>query len=164
MPSEARQIVIDWLKEYLNPKCHETVIDIGCGNWGYPEELLGRDITKVDIIDRPDIIKWDIQHATLKPKNLLSKYDWVICNQVLEHLLLPVDTIYNLIDLTSKNLIITTPFNFELHGNNDYYRFTAEFFRRVLGSAGLDNAKIKMIGGTNLKPIMVCVYARINDC
>jgi SAM-dependent methyltransferase len=73
-----------------------------------------------------------------------GRFDVVICEQVLEHVVDPWGAAANLRDLTvpGGHLIVSTPFLIKVHeiplvGMNDYWRFTARGLRALLESAGL---------------------------
>jgi SAM-dependent methyltransferase len=73
-----------------------------------------------------------------------ARFDVVICEQVLEHVIDPWGAAANLRELTvpGGHVIVSTPFLIKVHelllfGMHDYWRFTPRGLRLLLESAGL---------------------------
>jgi SAM-dependent methyltransferase len=73
------------------------------------------------------------------------RFDVVICEQVIEHVIDPCAAVRNLRDLCAPGgrVIVSTPFLVRVHelpmyGLRDYWRFTPRGLARLLESAGLD--------------------------
>jgi SAM-dependent methyltransferase len=74
-----------------------------------------------------------------------GRFDVVICEQVLEHVVDPCGAAANLRDLTvpGGHVIVSTPFLIKVHelaifAMHDYWRFTPRGLRTLLESAGLE--------------------------
>lgn len=64
-----------------------------------------------------------------------NMFDILICTEVLEHTKNPIDAIYELTRMLKPNgfLILSTPFNFRIHGPlPDNFRFTEWFYKDIL--------------------------------
>jgi SAM-dependent methyltransferase len=79
------------------------------------------------------------------PITVPDRFDVVICEQVLEHVVDPWGAAANLRELTvpGGHVIVSTPFLIKVHeialvGMHDYWRFTARGLRSLLERAGLE--------------------------
>jgi SAM-dependent methyltransferase len=79
------------------------------------------------------------------PITISERYDVVICEQVLEHVVDPFLASQHLFDLCRPDghVIVSTPFlikqhELPLYGMLDYWRFTPRGLRTLLGRAGLE--------------------------
>lgn len=87
------------------------------------------------------------------PVGDLDRFDVVICEQVLEHVIDPWGAAANLRELTvpGGHVIVSTPFLIKVHelllyGMRDYWRFTPNGLRTLLGSAGLEVITVETWG------------------
>lgn len=129
------------------------VLDVGGGSWGYPRELLaGRcDYTATDCFEHPNIdVVSDIHRLTerFEPES----FDFVICTDVFEHIPRPWVAARELHAVLKPGgkLLLTTPFNFHLHGNEvvrDFWRISADGLRQLfLEEAGFAAVEITPVG------------------
>jgi SAM-dependent methyltransferase len=79
------------------------------------------------------------------PVEIAERFDVVICEQVLEHVIAPGAAASNLRELAKPggHVVVSTPFLVRVHelpayGMNDYWRFTPRGLRLLLESAGLE--------------------------
>lgn len=132
---------------------HGRVLDVGVGTWEYPRQLLQDvcDYTATDCFEHPNVdIVSDIHGLTevFAP----DSYDFVICTDVFEHIPRPWIAIRQLYAVLKPGgtLLLTTPFNFHLHGNEvvkDYGRLSADGLRLLLlEEAGFQEAVITPLG------------------
>lgn len=155
--TEDRRIVIEWLSEVLRPESTESIADVGCGKWEWPEEFLKRSITKFDYRKIPGIVQWNIEAPP--SSRWVGQFDWVMLTQVLEHVFRPIEAVKNVLSLSCKHLLISAPFIYPLHGEPDIYRFTKTFFERVFSECkGLAKVETKYLGGTQDLPKQVVVH------
>jgi len=128
--TEDRSLVIAWLTKTFCPKVNETIADVGCGEWRWPEDFVKRPIVKFDCRgDLPGVIKWDI--LSVPDQKWVGRFDWVLLTQVLEHVFRPIEAVKNVLALSRKHLLISVPFVYPLHGEPDIYRFAPTFFKLV---------------------------------
>jgi SAM-dependent methyltransferase len=85
------------------------------------------------------------QFDVCAPVTVPDRFDVVICEQVLEHVVDPWRAAANLRELTvpGGHVIVSTPFLIKVHeialvGMHDYWRFTARGLRILLEKAGLE--------------------------
>ena len=100
---------------------------------GAKEFFVKSCIKTLDINPSPNV---DIVMNLCNPyQSIQDKFDIVICTEVLEHTLKPfkaIDTIYNLLNHNGI-LLMSTPFNFRIHGPlPDCWRFTEHGIRALL--------------------------------
>jgi len=118
------------------------VLDVGVGTWTYPRQLLGKvcEYTATDCFEHPNVdVVSDIHRLSdvFQP----ASYDFVLCTDVLEHIPRPWQAIRQLAKVLKPDgiLLMTTPFNFHLHGNQntkDYWRLSADGLRVLLSEFG----------------------------
>lgn len=80
---------------------------------------------------------------------LVERFDVVICEQVLEHVVDPVRAIHNLACMCCPGgfVVVSTPFLVRLHEMpNDYWRFTPGGLRVLLEGAGLEIERLSAWG------------------
>jgi 2-polyprenyl-3-methyl-5-hydroxy-6-metoxy-1,4-benzoquinol methylase len=103
------------------------VLDVGAGTWTYPRQMLqeqdGVQYISTDCFEHPNIdVVSDIHHLTdiFEPES----FDFLICTDVLEHISRPWVAVRQLHAVLKSGgiLLLTTPFNFHLHGSQDYWR------------------------------------------
>jgi SAM-dependent methyltransferase len=78
---------------------------------------------------------------TEPPRDLPGPFDVVICEQVLEHVVDPWKAVRTLYALTRPGgtVIVDTPFLIRMHTEpGDYWRFSPEALRLLLGQAGFE--------------------------
>ena len=79
-----------------------------------------------------------------------ANYDVVVCNQVLEHIDRPAQALAEIRRVLRPGgaAIIGTPFYYYLHGvPDDYFRYTDQGLRVILGDAGFDVEEVHPYGG-----------------
>ncbi|MBN1977600.1 MAG: class I SAM-dependent methyltransferase [Anaerolineae bacterium] len=132
---------------------HGRVLDVGVGTWPYPRQLLRErcEYIATDCFEHPNIdVVSDIQHLTEVFHR--ESFDFVICTDVLEHIPHPWEAVRELYAVLKPGgvLLLTTPFNFHLHGNEqvrDYWRISDDGLRMLLQEvAGFERVEITPIG------------------
>lgn len=135
------------------PLLHGKVLDVGVGTWTYPRQLLQDvcDYTATDCFADPNVdVVSDIH--TLSEVFAANSFDFVLCTDVFEHIPRPWLAACQLYTVLKPGgtLLLTTPFNFHLHGNamvRDYWRMTADGLRQLLqNEAGFREVEITPIG------------------
>jgi SAM-dependent methyltransferase len=126
------------------------ILDLGCGDWMFNKYLLaGENYTRADFYRTAtaDIIT-DIMDMKEIESNI---YDTIICTDVLEHVANPFRATEEIGRIIKKGglLLLTTPFNFWLHGEpfepgKDYWRFTDQSLHFLL--QGWEKAEIAFAG------------------
>jgi 2-polyprenyl-3-methyl-5-hydroxy-6-metoxy-1,4-benzoquinol methylase len=126
------------------------VLDVGAGTWSYARELFQDrcEYIATDCFEHPNIdIISDIHHLTAQ--FTAQSFDFVICTDVLEHIPYPwiaVKELYAVLK-AGGTLLLTTPFNFHLHTEYDYWRISADGLRLLLEEvAGFDHVEITLVG------------------
>lgn len=138
---EATSGQTQWQRVTLNAAVSRHIDSLG------PERLRGAEISGDAQASRP----W--RHFTslnfpdfdlCAPLNGHERFDVVICEQVIEHVVDPVKAAENLRGLCAPggHVIVSTPFLIRVHelpmyGMGDYWRFTPRGLRTLLERAGL---------------------------
>jgi SAM-dependent methyltransferase len=139
---EARSGADQWQRVTLNAAVSRHLDSLG------PASLTAAEISGAGQAGKPwrrftalDHPEFDLC-APLAPGH--ERYDVVICEQVLEHVVDPVRAAANLRGLCSPggHVIVSTPFMVRVHelpmyGMGDYWRFTPRGLRTLLEHAGL---------------------------
>ena len=114
----------------------------------FPEaEYIGVDMQKgngVDVVE--DCINYCYYNE--------NEYDLILCLDMLEHAKEPFEIIESAKQCLKGNgvLLVTSVFNFKIHEYpNDYWRFTPECFKMLLGN----NSRVYKIG-SELNPHTIC--------
>jgi len=138
--SLSRNQINQWLKTI--DITDKTVLDIGAGpkkKWtrkiakGNPKEYKTADVDNTFECD----YVFDL-NATIPN----MKCDIVFCIETLEHCWNPVKAVENLHLLTKEVCYIATPFINPHHDKWDYFRFTGEWYEKVLTKIGFKKVKI----------------------
>ncbi len=124
--------------ESWSPHIKGRVLDVGGGTWRIPRELLAGkcEYLVVDKLEHPNVdINADIHHLTDRFEP--NSFDWLLCLDVFEHVANPADVAEQLhaVLKPGAKLLLTTPFNFHLHGVEhfpDLWRITEQGLRRIL--------------------------------
>jgi SAM-dependent methyltransferase len=117
-----------------------------------PETLDAVEISGRNHADRPwkSYVTYDFPEFDLcNPPPQLPRFDVVLCEQVLEHVVDPWRAIRTLHDLARAggHVVITTPFLFRLHNDpEDFWRFTPDGMKVLVRSAGLEVLKVDTWG------------------
>lgn len=115
---------------FLESRTWGDVLDIGSKDARYKQYTGHKTFTTLDIEPKfhPDIVG-NIEFFTSP-----IKYDTITCFQVLEHVKNPEAAIKSMYDLLKPNgrLILTTPFIFQVHGTEDFWRWTEHGLRMML--------------------------------
>jgi SAM-dependent methyltransferase len=103
----------------------------------------------------------DICHPN--PQIVSSKYDLIVCTEVLEHTLQPFDAIREMRRMLKPGgiLALTTPFNFRIHGPlPDCWRFTVHGLKALLRD--FDDVQVGELQtpGRDLMPVHYTAMAR----
>lgn len=140
--SIVRAQIIDFLRQQ-SPGIHGKTLDVGVGTWTFDRELLADhcDYHTTDCFEHPNVeVISDIHHLTdVFPRN---EFDCLICTDVLEHVQNPWQAVGELWAVLKPGgkLLLTTPFNYPLHGYkptpesvvHDFWRFTEAGLRELL--------------------------------
>jgi SAM-dependent methyltransferase len=136
------KLTLPIIKKYI----HGNLIDLGCGDMPYREELLPlvREYHSLDYFPRSDDLTYigDIQNMT----NVLSgMYDAAICLEVLEHIpdpFLATKETFRIL-VPGGYFILTVPHLSRLHDlPHDYYRYTRYGLEYILKSSGFEIVEI----------------------
>lgn len=93
----------------------------------------------------PNIISIDLE----KPFNLKSRYDSIVCLNVMEHVFHARELLHSISSHLSKDgkAIIATPFLFPLHPSpHDYWRFSPEAYRQLASRTNLQVETVYFLG------------------
>jgi SAM-dependent methyltransferase len=77
---------------------------------------------------------------------LPERFDFVVADQVLEHVIRPVDAVRNMATMLNDGgyVVIATPFLFRVHGRPyDYFRWTPPGLRQMLIDGGFPDSDIE---------------------
>ena len=139
--------------ERWKPHIHGRLLDVGVGGWEYPRRLLESvcDYTTTDCLKYPGVDEVSDIH---KLTEVFGEeiYDFVICIDVLEHIQQPWIAVRQLWSVLKPGgtLLLSTPFNFHLHGNAntpDFWRLSADGLAFLLShEAGFLKVNITSIG------------------
>ena len=113
--------------------CTGTILDMGCGDALIASKLceMGLNVTGVDLNERAielgkekckDFIeagKMNLQVMSIFKLNKARKFDYVLCNEVIEHITEPERCVKRIFVLMKKFSIITTP-NSKHHTIGEY--------------------------------------------
>lgn len=106
-------------KSIKNFETSGKTLEIGSGKrWKYKQESITQNL---DPESEADIIE-DARKTSFKK----DEFDYILCIEVLEHTETPqelIDEIHRILKKGGK-VLLTTPFNFEIHADNDFYRYT----------------------------------------
>jgi SAM-dependent methyltransferase len=92
-----------------------------------------------------------------------ARFDFIVCTEVLEHVLQPFDAVRELRRLLMPGglLFVTTPYNFRIHGPlPDCWRFTEHGLRALLGQFEILELRALETPGRDLMPIQYTTVAR----
>ncbi|PIT90996.1 hypothetical protein COU17_02765 [Candidatus Kaiserbacteria bacterium CG10_big_fil_rev_8_21_14_0_10_49_17] len=136
-----RKINYDFLKSLT---ISGKVLDLGCGRKEFMH-LYGDTVTTVDIDPayEPDIVA-DLN----EPLTFSGQYDWVILNNVLEHIYDArrlIKESHGLLTAGGK-LVILVPFMIKIHQDIDHHRYTNQSLERMLREAGFSEVSISPEG------------------
>lgn len=98
-----------------------------------------------------------------RPGALSRRFDVVICDQVLEHVVDPCLAARTLADLCEPggHVIIGVPFLIKIHpAPNDYWRFTPDGLRLLVEQAGLDPIDVRGWGNRHCVNANFLVWAK----
>jgi SAM-dependent methyltransferase len=136
-----------------NTKIQGNVLDIGAGTWEYPRKTLQYHCRymSVDNFQHPNVdLICDIHH--LDQQLDTSSWDFILCFDVLEHVLKPSEVVQQAWNLLKPGgiILVTTPFFYSIHSNSqtpDYWRISPEALRiLLLELAGFSQVDIQSIG------------------
>lgn len=127
------------------------VLDLGGNRIGkrglFDIEKFGLDITYANLSSakKPDVVS-DAAKLPFKP----DTFDYVICSELLEHVMDPVSVIHEIhYGLKKRGIVlICVPFSVAIHGDpSDYGRYTNFFWEDILSSCGFGEILIENQGG-----------------
>lgn len=121
----------------------KTVLDIGAG----PKEkwALNKVKGKPKLYSTADADStFDCDHIIDLNESLsiVPTFDVVFCIECLEHTWNPIKAIENLSLMTKETLYLSTPFINPHHDKWDYFRFTGEWYEKILPMYGFKKVKI----------------------
>ncbi len=131
-----------WQRQVMNAAVDDHIASLG------PDQLSAAEISGDSHVAKP----WK-QHVSLNhpefdlcaPLAEQRRFDVVICEQVLEHVIDPVAAVANLrrLCVPGGRVIVTTPFLIRIHelplyGLRDYWRFSPRGLRTLLERGGLE--------------------------
>jgi len=131
MVKTTHRILLEWkLIPLLKSRKHGDVLDVGSKDARYKKYMDFSSYTTLDIEPsfHPDIVG-DIEFFTSD-----KKYDTILLQQVLEHVKNPEICLKSISQLLKPDgvLIMSTPFIFQEHSTEDYWRFTQYGLRLML--------------------------------
>lgn len=147
-----RENIIRFLDEWKG-QIQGKVLDVGVGTWKLPRQLLQDQCNYIatDCFEDPNIdVVSDIH--TLSRTFDQNSFDFVLCTDVIEHVERPWMAVRQLHAVLKPGgiLLLTTPFNFHLHGDRsfkDFWRISADGLRfLLLEEAGFSDVKITATG------------------
>jgi SAM-dependent methyltransferase len=107
------------IKEMLRPMKFESVLDVGCGQGSFLQELqfdfpnirpYGIDISSTAVeLARKRIQNGQFRVVDITSDFLGSRYDLVVCSEVLEHIPDDLRALENLKKMTAKYLLVSAP-------------------------------------------------------
>lgn len=132
-----REAIKEWLGN-IELK-HQNVVDWGSGSKPVSRYIKHTDCVFVTIDKNPLIdedrrsethIEWDIT----KPYSLATQSDTAFCIEVLEHTTKPTKVINNIWWNLKEGgkLYLSVPYNFRVHADDDYWRFTENGLKYLL--------------------------------
>lgn len=162
-----RKSILYFIKMYLQ-EFSGTVVDLGCGNMPYKEQILSQTNVKryigIDLAERefyqttPDLI-WNGKEIPLTDNSA----DVILLTEVMEHLSEPLSVCKEIKRVLKPNgkIIGTTPFFWPIHeAPNDMQRFTPFGLQKILEGAGFHEIKIAAAGGWQVSLAQfLCIYA-----
>jgi SAM-dependent methyltransferase len=160
--TRVRVAVMRFLESWQD-RIYGKVLDVGAGSWPYPRQLFQDrcEYIATDCFEHPNIdVVSDIHHLT--EQFVPQSFDFVICTDVLEHIPYPWKAAQELCAVLKPGgtLLLTTPFNFHLHSERDYWRISSDGLRLLLQElAGFDDVEITPVGHTEF-PFAYTVVAR----
>lgn len=92
-----------------------------------------------------------------------STYDCIVCTEVLEHTLRPFSAVEEMHRILKPGapLLVSTPFNFRIHGPlPDCWRFTEHGLRALLSNFDIVELRAVETPGRDLMPVHYTVVAR----
>ncbi len=136
-----------------NPRIQGNVLDIGAGTWDYPRTTL-QDHCRylaVDNFSHPNVdLICDIH--LLDQELEAGSWDFILCIDVLEHVLQPSEVMKQAKNLLKPKgiFLATTPYFYPYHSNaqtRDYWRFSEDGLRFLLIElAGFSQVDIQSYG------------------
>lgn len=121
----------------------KLVLDWGSGSKPVSRYIKYSNCTFVTIdnntkIDKDRRSAVHIVHDIQESLTYSVQADVAFCIEVLEHVEQPLLVLDNIFDnlVSGGTLYITVPFQFEIHSDDDYWRFTENGIRLLLGWAG----------------------------
>jgi len=129
----------------------KRVLDLGTGQWGWTKQSIGElcDVTTFDVRDGEHV---DVVGNVYELLHFFEEntFDYVFATDVFEHLL-DIPRALNGVRSVLKRggtLIISTPFNKELHGEEygDYWRVTRQGWDVLLRQNGFERKRMQWVG------------------
>lgn len=144
------------ITEMIGRLSFESVLDVGCGQGSFLEELLlefpkakahGCDVSATAVeLARARIPIGQFWILDVEKDALDGKFDLVVCSDVLEHIPDDVSALRNLARMTGKNLIISTvqgrTRRFEIDQMGHVRSYGREELLHRLGEAGLISVRV----------------------
>ncbi|MBW4536110.1 MAG: class I SAM-dependent methyltransferase [Pleurocapsa minor HA4230-MV1] len=127
-------------------KPNSLVLDAGAGNAPYQELFANFNYETADKFDSSCKYVCDLVAIPVQDE----RFDYIVCNQVLEHLPEPKQALKELCRVlkTGGEIICTTPFFYEEHLQpNDFYRYTQFGHAYLFKEAGFEVEKIEWLEG-----------------
>jgi SAM-dependent methyltransferase len=136
------------------PLAKGVLLDAGCGVKPYAELFADRVEAYVGLEYGPETVyrghKADLFGDVMSLPFASESVDVILCTEVLEHLKNPQGALQEFCRVLKDGspLLLTAPFAFPIHGERDYFRFTAKGMDALLQGAGFRLEKAKPLTGT----------------
>lgn len=92
-------------------------------------------------LDKDARLQPDLLCDLEQPSAIPTVADLVVCSQVLEHcwnFRAALESLFDMTDMRGGQCIIDTPFKYEVHSDDDYWRFTPHAMNRLVTEAGFE--------------------------
>ena len=140
-------------RSLMSAKCRGLVLDAGAGRGSWRNIVLANAAVyeSLDVAPRGDHRPTWVGDVCDMPQVPDARFDTVVCHQVLEHVRRPwraLDELHRVLK-PGGALIISVPHLNRRHElPHDYFRYTQEGLRSLLGDAGFVDTQVRHYGGT----------------
>lgn len=119
------------------------MIDVGCGEKPYKNIWKNSRYLGLDMMGSGADVIGDVLHIPIQSEAA----DWVVCTEVLEHIFYTEQALAEIYRVMKRGgrLVLSTPLIMGVHEAADYYRFTFQCLKVLLGRQGflVDEARAR---------------------